>query len=403
MQVLHLSHNGMTEPLGQSQVLPYARGLARLGWRIDILSFEPATTPDATLAALRRELARDDIGYSWLRRSPSHALTVKAFEIARAFGALARRGLRHRPSIIHARGYLPAPPAKLLAALAPDAKFLFDCRGLLGDEFVDTGYWQRDGQRYRMLKRAERYLFSHADGLVVLTHRLHHWLVEETGMVSPRVPVEVVPCCVDLDRFRPSDETRERARALIAAGDRFVLAYAGNLGSWYCEEEMTELFAALRRRRPALLLILTRASTAKLEAALARRGVPPQDVVLRAVEPSEVPHLLLAADAAVSFALPCFAKIASSPIKVAEYLALGLPVVMNRGVGDFDEILDHVEATVDAGQLTSTDLERAAERLAILDGARLRTVARAAATTRFSLADVGIPRYHRVYLRLAHG
>ena len=39
-RVLFISYNGMLDPLGQSQVIPYLRELARAGVRFTLLSFE---------------------------------------------------------------------------------------------------------------------------------------------------------------------------------------------------------------------------------------------------------------------------------------------------------------------------------------------------------------------------
>ena len=41
-RVLFVSYNGMLEPLGQTQVLPYLRKLAEKGVRFTLLSFERA-------------------------------------------------------------------------------------------------------------------------------------------------------------------------------------------------------------------------------------------------------------------------------------------------------------------------------------------------------------------------
>src|SRR5687768_13667444 len=38
--VLFISYDGMTDPLGQSQVLPYLAGLSKLGYRFTLLSCE---------------------------------------------------------------------------------------------------------------------------------------------------------------------------------------------------------------------------------------------------------------------------------------------------------------------------------------------------------------------------
>ena len=38
--VLYLSYDGMTDPLGQSQVLPYIIGLSKVGYSFHLVSFE---------------------------------------------------------------------------------------------------------------------------------------------------------------------------------------------------------------------------------------------------------------------------------------------------------------------------------------------------------------------------
>ena len=40
MTVLYLSYDGALDPLGQSQVVPYVIGLASLGFRMRLISFE---------------------------------------------------------------------------------------------------------------------------------------------------------------------------------------------------------------------------------------------------------------------------------------------------------------------------------------------------------------------------
>jgi glycosyltransferase involved in cell wall biosynthesis len=403
MRVLYVSQTGMTEPLGQSQVVPYLVGLARAGFDIDIVTFEPEDAGADTIARVRAQLCDHGIGYAWLPRRRAHDVATKAREAASALLRLIPLALARRPQLVHARATIAAAVAHLTARLVPGARMLFDCRGLVADEYVDFGHWERGSFRYRLLKTAEMQLFRRADALVVLTDRLRRWLRDEAQLVAARTPIEVIPCCVDVARFAADDETRRRARAEVGAGDRFVLAYAGNLNAWYCDEQMAELFAAIRRRRPALFTIYSRAPSQRLREALARRGVADAEVRVAAVPPDEMPRALAAADAAISFAEPRFSKIASSPVKVAEYLAVGLPVAVNRGVGDQDALVDaEPSLLVDAGDMREPELDAAAGALvtAAADPSTRRR-ARALAGRQFSLDTIGVARYRALYERLA--
>ncbi len=386
----------MTEPLGHSQVLPYVEGLARADFRMEIVAFEPHSATNQDIRAVEERLLANGIGYTWLRRSASHAFGVKLAEASRALA----RALVKRPRIVHARSYLPAAVAHVAAALSPGTRVLFDVRGLLGEEYVDAGHWTSESRRYKVLKRVERRLFARADAVVVLTQRHRSFLHDDARLVPKETPIEVIPTCVDAGRFVPSAEARERWRRDLGAGDRFVLVYAGTLGAWYREEEMVRFYASLRRRRPSRFALFTHSPTDRFEQALAAANVPREEVVVRRVPPGEMPAALAAADAAVSFITPCFSKLGSSPTKTAEYLAMGLPTVLNRGIGDTNQLIEEVAAVIDAGDLSPEDLERAAERLATADVTALRESARRAVVERFSIDEVGIPRYRRLYERL---
>jgi glycosyltransferase involved in cell wall biosynthesis len=400
-RALYLSHTGMTEPLGQSQVLPYLRGLTRAGWSIDLVAFEPASASEDKVRALAASLGEQGIHYTWSRRRGSHHLAVKIADAAEAVARALRRAAAGRPRVVHARSYLPGAVAKTVATLVPGARFVFDCRGLAGDEYLDFAHWTREDVRYRLVKRAERILFGRADAVVTLTHRLRDWLREQ-GFTGARSLVEVIPCCADLDRFRPDPEARAASRAHLKSGDRFVLAYSGSLGSYYCDEEMAVLFAALRRRRPAQLAVFTRSDTTKLRAALSREGVSDADIQVEAVEPKDMPAKLAGADAAASLIQPWFSKIASSPTKVAEFLGVGLPVVANRKVGDMEALIESSPAMIDAGDLSREALERAATDLERVTP-ELHVEARRLAVAEFDLQAIGVARYRALYERLLAG
>ena len=51
---------------------------------------------------------------------------------------------------------------------------------------------------------------------------------------------------------------------------------------------------------------------------------------------------MAAADVGLFFIKPVFSKTASSPTKMGEMLAVGLPIVANGGVGDVEQMVDDI-------------------------------------------------------------
>lgn len=401
MDCLYISHTGMTEPLGRSQVLPYLFGLSRKGFEIEILSHEPAGTAPEAIARTRGIIEGEGVRWMPLVRSKSHHLGVKVWESGRAVMRGLAEALRRRPRIVHARSYLPAAVADVVATLSPGAKMIFDCRGMLGDEYVDAGWWTKDRLEYKLLKRFEGRLFTRAEGIVVLTDALRRWLLEER-VVRVDTPIQVVPCCVDADRFVADPDARAHARKELGVGDDLVLLYSGSLGSWYQADEMARLAAKLQSIEPKFTwVVLTHTKPEEVEQRARAHGI--QRLVVRSATPDEMPRLLPAGDVGVSFIRPCFSKQGSSPTKVAEYLAAGMPLVMNAGIGDIADLAVEHEACVVIPSYDDAVLERAAR--SALELARRPYEARAAATrqvarARYGMRELGVPRYEELYRRL---
>jgi glycosyltransferase involved in cell wall biosynthesis len=401
MRSLYLTYSGMTEPLGRSQVLPYLFGLARAGVSFDLVSFEPAGT-DAKHLKHTRELIQDN-GIRWhpTVRSARHNLPTKLWESSLAVLAAIPHALRQRPQILHSRHYLTTASADIIASAMPNTRLLFDCRGMMGDEYVASGHWTEDRIEYKLLKRVERRLFRRAEGVVVLTARLAEHLRNEHAF-GPKTLVEVVPCCVDEARYASAHATRDAARSELGLPqDAVVVAYSGTLGSWYLEREMAEFFAKIRRESAdARCLILSRDKPTTFLRELARLGVPETAVVARAVHPEDMPKMLSAGDIGLSFIKPGFSKLGSSPTKVAEYLAAGLVVVLNSHIGDQRELTEHTDACVVLDDFTTEAFATAAKRaITLTAGDRVQRAAatRAVVAKRFSMRNVGVPTYLRLY------
>lgn len=397
----------MLENLGQSQVLPYLRGLARRGVEIDLLSMELSTADRDSIAALGDELRGSGIRWSPLTRRRDPRLSVKIAESALGVMKALGTSLARRPDVVHGRSYLPTAVCDVVASTVPRARLLFDCRGMLGDEYVDAGYWTRDRLEYKLVKRYEARAFRRADGVVVLTRALERWVVER-GWLGPRTHIEAVPCCVDLEKFRHDAAARTRLRQELGIDDALVVLYAGSLGTWYCEDEVARFTGMIKRaagRRVAFVL-LTGSAPEVLVERLRSEGIADADIVVRKVPPPEMPAYLSVGDLAVSFIKSCFSKKGSSPTKVAEYLACGLPVVLNGDIGDQAVLADEPAACVvvpDFGSDTLAAAVAPALALAARPVEQRLAASRRVAEARFGVEDVGVARYERLYRMMVEG
>ncbi|HXR99660.1 MAG TPA: glycosyltransferase [Pyrinomonadaceae bacterium] len=403
-RALFISYNGMLDPLGQSQVLPYLRELASRGVRFTLLSFERAKAfePHGVLQCeqLREKLKTQGIEWHWLRYHQRPSIPATIYDVMAGYRKAAALVRRNRIEMVHARGHIPATIALALKRRF-GTKMIFDLRGLMAEEYVDANHWQEGGLPYRLTKAAERRILAATDGIVALTERIWPIIKEWEGLRGRAVEHEVIPACVDLSLFEFSAEERVRRRAELGLDDRLTMVYSGSLDGWYLTEEMADFFASyLKRDGRAHLLWLTTGSHERVRELMAARTVTEKNFSVLAVASRQVPSYLAAADIGLAFIKRCFSKLASSPTKNGEYLACGLPLVINAGVGDSDALINDWKAGVLIKEFTDEAFAQAGRDVdAAVQDPEARRHARSVAEQVFDLKIAG-ERYAALYERV---
>lgn len=398
MHTLYLCYFGLREPLVQTQVLPYLRQLSKEGIEVTLLTFEPNQRrawsqhdANATRAKLESE------GIRWYTR-PYHkrprVLSTFCDIIAGAWQT-ARIAHRHRIEVVHARAHVPLAMA-LMSRRFTGCRLVFDIRGLMAEEYADAGTWKEGSVIFRLVKWIERAGIRRADQIVVLTNRMKAWLIRQ-GLAGEE-KIEVIPCCVDFVRFNGQGGGRGRE----AANTRFEVIYAGAAAGLYLVDEMARFFLAVRELKPhAFLRILTTTPQEQVVARLEVQGLKEADFWVGSVPAPDVPSYLRGARVGISFRKPTFSQIAASPTKIPEYLAAGLPVVSNCGVGDIDELLESTDVGIVVRSFdhqASVDAARQVLALAAQPDITARCVE--VARRHFDLERVGASAYSRVYERI---
>lgn len=409
-KVLYICYFGLREPLVQTQVIPYLLEIMKADVDVSLLTFEPdfkRTWTADKIEVERQELKEKRIDWNFLPYHKRPSVPATFYDILNGARMVRRLITRDGIDMLHCRIHVPA----LMAALArkfcrKKPKLLFDIRGFFPEEYTDAEVWPENGWLYRTTKWVERWLLKQSDGFVVLTEKARNILFPESkegGYDKFGRPVEVIPCCVDLHRFKAADEiSRDEVRREIGAENRFVIVYIGSFGGWYLTPEMIDfLSAAQARNENAFALIVTQRDAEKAKNLLLTAGLSENDFSVQSVAPFEIPRFLKAADVAVSFIKKCYSKQAASPTKIAEYLAAGLPIISNEGVGDLNELIEGEKVGVILRGFAEQEYHAAlAEIELMLQNNGCAVHCRDVAHKYFDLALVGGERYRRLYKRI---
>lgn len=361
---LYITFDGLSDPLGQSQILPYLRGLAANGYTITILSCEKNERLVKEKENILNSIQHLPIQWKWINYNEAGGILSRLNYIRKLF-RLAKQTLHHQPiQLVHCRSYLAA-----LIGLSLKTKqgipFVFDMRGFWADERIDGGIWHKSNPvhwlLYLFFKRKEKQYLQQADAIVSLTHAA----VKELDHTYPELGIpaktQVIPCCTDTTAFDPSTVKKAAVKGLTETDH--VLVYTGSVGTWYYTREMIDCFLVWRSSIPALKLFIVTKDQTELTTLL---NSYPEEVksaiVCSSVSYAEVPSVLALARASIFFIKPAYSKIASSPTKMAECWAMNLPIITNSGIGDNDYYFNEQQGGVLIDNFSEADYQAALVR-----------------------------------------
>lgn len=391
----------MTDPLGQSQVLPYIAGLTKEGYQFHLISFEKSDRFKQHKKHIQAICDQSEI--HWHPQDYRHKggpfgtrdLVKRMEKVALYLHEI------HNFSIVHCRSYIPALVG--LRFQKKGVKFVFDMRGFWADERVDGGLWSLKHPIYRTIyrffKRKEKEFLNKADAVISLTENGQKEIL--SWPTTPKeIAITVIPCCVNLDLFDRNKVTQESKlqlkKELNINENQFVLGYVGSIGTWYMLPEMLGCFKQLRAQKPdAVFLFVTGEKPEVLKTMASSQGIDPDALRVVSVLHDRVPEMIALMDASVFFIRPTFSKKASSPTKQGEIMAMGIPLICNSNVGDTDEIVARFHSGIVVNDFSD---EAYTEAFSNLKGFDPESIA-AGAKTYFSLEE-GVRRYSTVYQKI---
>lgn len=362
MRIVYLTIDNINDNVILAQTFPFLGRLAALPGidGIDLLALKKdrddryrSSVPSATI----RIRTGNNYGM-W------HPLTL--FHLARL--ALIAWWLSRRGTVLIGRN-----PLSLLC-LAPAAlwhtnRMVLDYRGLLSEEYALQRKIAKRGCMHRLLRRLEGWAIRRADRIVCvsahLSRRALRWRPECAGKIL------VIPCCYDPRLAKRDDRRVQRLRQEFSLDPHqdFVLTYAGSLSAWNRPEGVLGVFRAFRAIQPRTRLLVL---TVDLPTAQLTFGGEP-GVILRAVLHGEIQNYLAVADLGLLLRERNSVNRVASPVKFAEYLASGLPVLVSPGIGDCPDIVrrERVGYVLDASaQFSRIVSEIAADRAALRNRCR---------------------------------
>lgn len=390
IKTLYVTRNGLLEPLGQSQVMNYLRGLSK-NYLITVISYEkPEDFNNKTLMANAHTDCKKH-GIKWLPQpfQPNLNKIMLAFNMFRLIWII-RKKIRHdKISLIHARSYLPAAIALAVNKLT-GVPFIFDMRALWPEELIISGRIRRASFLHRIILKIERACLAKSAAVVSLTNAAINHLKLSYPDEMERKNIFVIPTCADLKSFKPEN---------IKKSNQTLHGCIGTiLSSWFLVDCLATWIKISASKDPNARFELITRDNAKV----LRKIIDPSNSLLGRLSiyqkpPSEMPSALKRHDLSVMFFTEGISKLGSAPTRMAEALGCGIPLVVNKGVGDVAEIVRKFNIGVVVEGSSEEQIKKAFDSLLILKkDPNLNIRCRTTAESLFSL-EMGTEAYQNIY------
>lgn len=364
--IVYLTYDGLTDQLGQSQILPYLTGIHKnkQNYRFTIVSFEKKSNflkHNQKIKIILKNIEAVWISLNYTKQPPIFSTLIDLIKLLKTIKAI---NSTKKINLIHCRSYITSLIG-LNFKKRHRIPFIFDMRGFYADERVDGKIWKKTNIIYlfiyRYFKSKEKEFLQYSYHTISLTanakKEIKSWNLPNQSQIS------VIPCCTDEELFNIKNRKISRNDIGLKKSD-FIISYVGSTGTWYMVDEMLDFFKVLNEKKPnSIFLFITKDNQNLIFEKCLEKQIPKSSIIIKESSRELMPSYIGLSDFSIFFILPFYSKKASSPTKMGEIMNLGIPIICNSGVGDVDEVMERCMPELLVKNFNTQEYERIVDLL----------------------------------------
>lgn len=231
------------------------------------------------------------------------------------------------------------------------------------EPMVETGTWTKGGPAFRTLFRSEKKQVLHAKWVIGVVEAMKQYAKVKYAFTGRNFLSK--PACIDLTHFTLSKRKNPALLQKLGLENSIVCVYAGKFGGLYMKEEAFQFFSAAREEfgEQFKVLLLTSTPEDQIAELCKQARLDPTCVVRVFVPHAEVPEYMGLGDFGFSAFKPVESRKYCTPIKNGEYWAMGLPVVIGKGISDDSDIIQNANAGYVLDAVSTDEFRNAAKHI----------------------------------------
>lgn len=245
-----------------------------------------------------------------------------------------------KPHGIIARGVFAANLALEMRKRGLISKVIYDGRGAVSAEWEEYGYGQSD-ELTQKIGELECSAVQDSDMRIAVSNKLVSYWQDRFNYQDDKH--EIIPCLLS-DKFLQAAQYakahRSEARKDLGYDDEsIVLVYSGGIGGWQSTNYLVDKLRGFINSDPRVRILILSKPDEQFNTLLVDYS---ERVKLTWLDPDSVPRNLAVADYGLLVREQSITNSVSAPTKFAEYLALGLKILISPKVGDYsDFVMEH--------------------------------------------------------------
>ena len=317
-KVLFITYDGLLDPLGRSQILPYLIGLSKKGLVFTVLSFEKKHSSNE-IDKLKKLLKSFNISWYKLEFKRGKFQGIRRI----IYGAISVRKIcnSRKIDIVHLRAILPAI---IFTFAFINKSFIYDIRSFAG-QWVDTKAIRSGSLLEKIFLLFEKYLIKNASGIVVLDSSGGEFLKD---CYKTNKPYKVIPTSTDIAKYKSIIKKQKEETKFV---------FVGGVQYPYLTFEALSFIKQLIDLGFECSIDFINKGDHKLIKGLAKKiNFPPEMIKVFEKRNEDMPDTLINYDCGLVFIAEGKWLKMCSPTKIGEYLSAGLFIVSLEGINITD-------------------------------------------------------------------
>ena len=337
--VLFIADGTISNPILQSQGLPYLFNISSSSNKAHVLSFENSDIDierNPEFNAIFSQFSKR-IDFHFVRINRKSRLPVWTNFILRGLKVIICVNKQFDIKVLHARSFFPAFLSIIYKTFFKhNVSVIYDNRGLAIDERIFTGELRKNSIKEKILRGIERRIFNKCDMMVVVSKAFQNYINISYPEIFNKQNNKMV---VIPNRTMLHMNEQEIMEAKKNLKGKIICVYNGSAASWQGIDKLYVIFSLIIKEIPSSSLKIITYNPEIFRTYIPVSEISSEKLDILKVASSKVHHELAKSTFGLLFREPGLVTRASSPIKFAEYLASGLPVLLLEGIGDTEEVI----------------------------------------------------------------